>query len=90
MFSPPVNPIAPSTISSLRWLRRFSTGIRHGRCVCRNRAAGTPARRNARQAGAPRYPPPIPSISTRTATPRACAAASAATNRRPLASPRKM
>ena len=44
MLMPPVKASRPSTTITLRWLRRFTNGMRHGKYECRNRATGTPAR----------------------------------------------
>ena len=40
IFMPPMKAMAPSTTSSLRWLRMLRNGMRQGSQVCRKRAAG--------------------------------------------------
>ena len=44
ILRPPVKPMRPSTTITLRWLRRFTNGMRQGKYECRKRATGTPAR----------------------------------------------
>ena len=65
MFMPPVNPIDPSITRSFLWERRLTKGMRQGSSEC---MSGRPHVDHA--AGDERdriQPPPMPSISTRTA-----------------------
>ena len=89
-FMPPVKPTEPSATRIFRCDRRLRNGMRQGSGECMKRAAATPFRRNLRYARDSSQPPPNPSISTRTATPRPCASASAAMKCPPQESSRKM